>query len=308
MGQNPGSEKLHSTKNLFSRFDSLLKPFIPNFNVRAILYMSLLFATVIYLQVWRISSPGPSKATSKPPVKQETVLADQQYWDSQAYQEKIKQQTLESFTSEFERWLSSKDQEFSKRKFEDMFFINPALTASTGGDLATIVPENFNYLENGGRARYLYAKEKGFLSAEPQIIKLGNVSCNVDANTEQDTGIELYDWRYTSITQLTKFTKTQPDWKIQINDKIYNIHDPLLSSPTKQRPGLFSFLIFHYPKNNRFVVANVEILDNNGVDGYKTMVGIEAHNQKLSKLEFKYGYEGCSQINSAPQINYGQSD
>jgi hypothetical protein len=79
--------------------------------------------------------------------------------------------------------------------------------------------------------------------------------------------------------------------------------------PVKQKVGLFSFLIFHYPKTNKFVVANSEILDNNDIDGYKTLVGIEAHSGKLSKLEFKYGYVGCQQINSVlPQIDYGQSN
>ncbi|MFA5991653.1 MAG: hypothetical protein WC794_05430 [Candidatus Doudnabacteria bacterium] len=297
-------------KNLLYRIDNVIKTFIPNFNVRAILYITLIFAVAMFLEIWRVSSPAPSKQTNSG--KQETVLADQKYWDSAEYKDKIKNQTLDSFTKEFESWLNGESQEFSKRKFEDMLFINAGLSQQSGGGLTTIVPENFNYLENGGRARYLYAKNKGFLADQPTIVKLGNVSCNVDEKTEQDTGIELYDWRYTSMPKLAAFVKTYPDWKIQIADKIYNVQDPMLSSlylPVKQKVGLFSFLIFHYPKTNKFVVANSEILDNNDIDGYKTLVGIEAHSGKLSKLEFKYGYVGCQQINNVlPQIDYGQSN
>lgn len=304
-------EQKPNNKNLLYKFDGFIKTFIPNFNVRAILYITVVFAVAMFLEIWRVSSPAPKSQVS-PTGKQETVLADQKYWDSQQYKEKIKNQTLESFTKEFENWLNGKDQVFSTRKFEDMFFINQGLVSLTGGDLATVVPENFNYLENGGRARYTYAKDKGFLAQQSAVVKLGNVSCNIDATTEQDTGIELYDFRYASIPKLAEFVKTHPDWKIQIADKIYNVQDPLLSPPytnVKQRVGLFSFLVFHYPKDNRFVVANSEMLDNNGIDGYKTMLGIEARNGQLSKLEFKYGYEGCRQINSnVSQINYGQSD
>ena len=301
-----------NNKNLLYKFDGLIKTFIPNFNIRAILYMTIIFGVALYLQIWRFSPAPPPSKPNNSGTKQETVIADQKYWDSSAYKDKIKSQTLDSFTKEFESWLNGQSQEFSTRKFEDMFFINQGLVSLTGGDLATVVPENFNYLENGGRARYLYAKDKSFLSQQATVVKLGNISCNIDATTEQYTGIELYDWRYASIPKLTEFVKTYPDWKIQIADKIYNIQDPLLAAPylqVKQKVGLFSFLIFHYTKDNRFVVANSEILDNNGIDGYKTMLGIEARNGQLSKLEFKYGFDGCRQINNnVSQINYGQPD
>jgi hypothetical protein len=297
--------------NLPHKIDNVIKTFIPNFNVRAILYITVIFAVALFLEIWRVSSPTPGNKTNSG--KQETVLADQKYWDSQAYKDKIKNQTLQSFTAEFQSWLNGQSQEFVTRNFEDMIYINAGLTPSTGGDLATVVPENFNYLENGGKARYLYAKTKNFLIDQPVIQHLGNVSCDIDDHTEQATDIELYDWEYASMPKLTAFMKTFPDWKMQVGDKIYDVKDPLLSTiynPIRQSVGLFSFLIFHFPKTNRYVVANAEILDNNGVDGYKTLLGIEANQgKKLSKLEFKYGFTGCQQINSAaPQINYGQSN
>jgi hypothetical protein len=299
-----------NNKNLLYRFDSFIKTFIPNFNVRAIVYFTLIFGTALYLEIWQFSSP-PKKQTNTLP-KQETVLADKKYWSSSTYLEKIKSQTLETFTGEFERWLNNKDQDFSTRKFEDMFFINPAPTPVTEGDLATVVPQNFNYLENTGRARYLYAKQNGFLNDKPQIVKLANAGCTVNETTQQDTGIELYEWRYASVPKLLEFMKTYPDWKMQIGSQIYNVQDQMMTPSTseiKQRVGLFSFLIFHNPKTNNFVVADTEILDSNGIDGFKTMVGLETHNGKLSLLDFKYGFEGCKEIsNGQSPINYGQPD
>jgi hypothetical protein len=75
--------------------DNLLKKFIPNFNVRAIIYLSLLFAIVVYAQIWRFDSKPEPKPVEK---NQEIVIADQNYWDSKEYAEKIKNQTVESFT------------------------------------------------------------------------------------------------------------------------------------------------------------------------------------------------------------------
>src|SRR5579859_3990166 len=126
-------------------FDDLVKKFIPNFNYRAILYFSVIFAVAVYVEVWRISSPAP---TPKPPeTKKETVIADQTYWDSAAYQNKIKNQTVDTFIGELEDWLNGKDKELVKRTFEDVVFVNGGLTPDTGGDLTEVVPQSFAYLE-----------------------------------------------------------------------------------------------------------------------------------------------------------------
>lgn len=304
--------KQPNKRNWFAKFDDVIKTFIPNFNVRAILYISLLFAVVIYLQVWRISGP----AHVKNPETKETVIADESYWQSKEYKEKIQNQTVESFTGELERWLNGKDQELVRRKFEDILFINSSLTPTTGGDLTSIVPENFNYLENHARARYQYAKDKGFLSDNPTLINLGSLVCDLDDKTEKATGIELYDWRYASMPKLAAFMKTNPDWKVQIGDKILDVRDSRiedkdllrLSNAQNQPAGLFSFLVFHDSQTNRIFLADTTILENNGVDAKLTLSRISLHLDKQPKLYFKYGYEGCRQINSVPQINYGHSD
>lgn len=192
-------------------FDGLVKRFIPNFNVRAILYFSVIFGIALFIQIWRISSPAPVSTKPVTETNKETVVADENYWDSAGYKNKIKTQTVESFTQELAHWLNGQDQELAKRKFEDLLFINAGLTSDTGGDLAQVVPEAFNYLENIGRARYQYAKEKGFLSDNPTLIKLGTLVCNVDAKTEQVTGIEIYDWRYASMPKLVSFMAAKPD-------------------------------------------------------------------------------------------------
>jgi hypothetical protein len=307
--------KQPNKRNWFYRFDNLIKTVIPNFNVRAILYISLLFAIVIYLQIWRISSPAHVD-NLQTGTKQETVIADETYWQSREYKEKIQNQTVESFTSELERWLNGKDQEFVRRKFEDILFINNGLSTLSGGDLTTVVPENFNYLENHARARYQYAKDKNFLSDKPALVKLGSLVCDLDDKTEKATGIELYDWRYASMPKLAEFMKTNPDWKVQIGDKILDVSDPRLedknllrlSNSQNQPAGLFSFLVFKDPQTNRIVLADTAILENNGVDAKLTLSRISQHLDKQPKLYFKYGYEGCKQINNVPQINYGQSD
>jgi len=41
-------------KSLFYRLDGLIKTFIPNFNVRAVLYMTLIFAIVLFLRIWKV--------------------------------------------------------------------------------------------------------------------------------------------------------------------------------------------------------------------------------------------------------------
>lgn len=305
--------KQPNRNNWFYRFDNLIKTFIPNFNARAILYISLLFAVVIYLQVWRISSPAKVK---NPETKKETVIADESYWQSKEYKDKIQNQTVESFTSELEQWLNGKSQEFVRRKFEDILFINNGLSTLTGGDLATVVPKNFNYLENHARARYQYAKDKGFLGDKPVLVKLGSLVCDLDDKTEKATGIELYDWRYASMPKLAEFMKTNPDWKVQIGDKILDISDPRiedkallrLENSQNQPVGLFSFLVFRDSQTNRIVLADTTMLENNGVDAKLTLSRISLHLDKQPKLYFKYGNEGCKQINSVPHINYGQSD
>ena len=307
--------KQPNKRNWFYRIDNLIKIFIPNFNVRAILYISLLFAVVIYLQVWRISSPT-STDNPKTGTKQETIIADESYWQSKEYKEKIQNQTVESFTSELEEWLNGKNQEFVRRKFEDILFINNGLSSLTGGDLTTVVPENFNYMENHALARYQYAKDKSFISDKPVSIKLGSLVCDLDDKTEKATGIELVDFRYASMPKLAEFMETNPDWKVQIGNKILDISDPRienkdllrLENSETQPVGLFSFLVFRDSQTNRIVLADTTILENNGIDAKLTLSRISRHLDKQPKLYFKYGYEGCKQINNASQINYGQSD
>lgn len=297
--------------------DGLLQKFIPNFNLRAILYFSVLFALVLFIQIWRFSSAPPP--TPKPQVtveKKETVIADDGYWNSSEYQAKIKNQTVASFTAELEHWLSGQDQEFNKRKFEDILYINAGLTADTGGDLTQVVPESFNELENFGRARYRYAKENGFLSEQPALVSLGTIVCNVGEKTEQMTGIKLYDWRYASIPKLATFLKTKPDWKMRIGDRILDVSDPRLEdkdllrtrTSENQPTGLFSFLVFHDPTTNRITLADKATLDMNGVDAALTLSRIDQHWDKEPKLYFASGYEGCKQIHASPQLPYGHTD
>lgn len=307
-------QKQPNTKGPIYWFDGLIKRFIPNFNMRAILYMSVIFAIAMSLQIWRINSPRSD--IKAPDGNNETVIADEKYWDSQEYKDKIKNQTADSFTQEFQEWLNEKNQEFSRRRFEDMLFINPALTPLTGGDLTVFVPENFNYLENNARARYQYAREKGFLSDKPSLIKLGTLVCDIDDKTEQITGIELYDWRYASMPKLAAFMNTKPDWKMQFGDKIFDISDTQiedknalkLDNAQTQPAGLFSFLVFRYPTTNRVVLADSTMLNNNGVDAKLTLSRITTKWNKQPKLYFAHGYEGCRQIKNEPNIPYGQSD
>lgn len=305
-----------SRKGLLYRFDGLIKKIIPNFNVRAILYLSIAFGVAIYIQIWRISSAPTHPSITQSQVEKETVVADQSYWDSAAYQDKIKHQTVDSFTTELGRWLSGTDQEFAKRTFQDILFINAGLSADTGGDLAQVVPENFNYLENIGRARYQYAKDRGFLSDTPTLVKIGTLVCNLDKKTEQVTGIELYDWRYASMQKLATFMKTKPDWKVQVGNRILDVSDSRvedkdllkLKTAETQPTGLFSFLIFHDPKTNRIVLADSAMLENSGVDAALTLSRIDTHFDKQPKLYFMHGYAGCNDMNLSPHIDYGQSD
>ncbi len=292
--------------------DGLLKNVIPNFNLRAILYFSVLFALVMFIQIWRFSEPAPSPKPTSPQTT-ETVIADEAYWKSTTYKDRIKNQTVESFTNELVRWLNDQDQEFTKRKFEDALYINAGLAAD---DLTQVVPESFNELENIGRARYRYAKEKGFLSEEPTLVSLGAIVCNVGEKTEQITGIKLYDFRYASISKLATFLKTKPDWKMRIGDRILDVNDPrmedkdLLRTRTSenQPTGLFSFLVFHDPTTNRITLADNAILEMNGVDAALTLSRIDQHWDKEPKLYFASGYEGCKQIHATPHIPYGHID
>jgi len=302
----------HKRKNLFSRFDGQVKKVIPNFNARAILYFTLIFAIAVYLQIWRIGMHPKPPASSK----QETVIADDAYWQSAAYQERIKSQTVNSFTNELRSWLQGASQEFSRRKFEDILYINPALTPDTGGSLATVVPANFNYLENLGKARYQYVKAKGFLAEKPALVSLGQLVCDLDEKTEKATGIEFYDWRYASMPKLASFMASSPDWKMQVGDKIFDVSDPRIEdkdilkfrNSETQPAGLFSFLIFHDPVTNHIFLADSTILENNGIDSRLTLGRITSHWDKMPKLYFKAGFEGCKQINSEPIIDYGHAD
>lgn len=295
--------------------DNHLKKYIPNFNARAAIYLSLIFAIVIYAQIWSFGLHQEVKLPEKP---KETVIADQTYWDSKEYTDKIKNQTVESFTNELQNWLDGKDQELVKRKFEDILFINSALTPGTGGDLTEVVPQSFAYLENIARGRYQYVKKNGFLSDNPTLVKLGTIVCNLDTNTEQITGIELYDWRYASMPKLATFMDSKPDWKMQIGDKILDVSDPQIESRyilkyknvNNQPAGLFSFLIFHNPQNNSIALADSEILEMNGVDAKLTLARITTHWNKNPKIYFAYGFEGCKQMSTTTPINipYGQSN
>src|SRR5450759_484280 len=100
------SEKKH---NFIYKIDGFVKKFIPNFNLRAIIYFSLIFAIAVYFQIWSISSHPPKV----PPQvgKQETVIADDNYWASSEYKDKLQRQTVASFTSELKDWLEGSSQE-----------------------------------------------------------------------------------------------------------------------------------------------------------------------------------------------------
>jgi len=295
-------------------FDSQVKKIIPNFNYRAILYLSVIFAVAMYVEIWRISSPAPKQA---PETIKETVIADQSYWDGQAYKDKIKNQTVDSFVGETSNWLNDADKELVKRKFEDVLFINGGLTPGTGGDLAEVVPQSFAYLENNAKARYQYAKDKGFLADDPTLVKLGTIVCNIDDATEQITGIDLYDWRYASMPKLAAFMATKPDWKVTVGNKILDVSDPRIEdkgvlkyrNAQTQPAGLFSFLIFDDTKTNRITLADSNILDLNGVDAKLTLSRISSHWNKQPKLYFVAGFEGCKSLSKpiAP-IPYGQFD
>lgn len=303
-------------KNILYRFDRLIARLVPNGNIRAVLYLSLIFVVVLCMQFWRIATP-PAPAQQVDNTKgKETVIADNNYWDSSEYKDKLSKQTVTSFVEEFKQWVDGTSQEFSRRKFEDMVYINAGLSQGIG-DLTSIVPESFNYLENNGKARYQYTKDKGFLSDTPTLVKLGTLTCEVDEKTEQVTDIELYDWRYTSMQKLAAFMKTNPDWKIKVGSRIFDISDPriedkdvlALNNTQTQPSGLFSFLIFHNVKTNRIVVADSTILEKNGVDMKLTLSNIDFNKMgKEQKVFFQSGYESCKSMNSIPTINYGQSD
>jgi len=305
MSDDPKPE-LNKNNPLY-RFDNLVKKFIPNFNVRAVLYFSFLFALAIYLQIWRIGSHNP------PSKNNETVIADDNYWQSAAYKSKLQNQTVESFTSELAKWLNDQDQEFIKRKFQDMIYINNGLSPQ---DLSIVVPQSFNYLENQGKIRYQYAKGKGFLADNPSLVKLGSLICDNGEKSEKITNIELYDWRYASMPKLAEFMKTKPDWKIQVKDQILDVSDPRIEdrdllkfrNAQTQPAGLFSFLIFRDSQNNRIFLADSTMLDMNEVDSSLTLSRITDHSDKQPKIYFKAGFEGCQKINDIPQSNYGQSD
>jgi hypothetical protein len=303
-------------KGLLYRFDNLVKKIIPNFNYRAILYFSVIFAIAAYIEIWRIFPPAPP-VTLTPETSKETVVADQNYWDGQAYKDKLKNQTVDSFIAETENWLNGVDKELVKRKFEDVVFINNGLTPGTGGDLAVVVPQSFACLETNAKARYEYAKDNGFLADQPTLVKLGTVVCDADNATESITGIELYDWRYASMPKLASFMATKPDWKVTMGNKILDVSDPRIESSAvlkyrnaqTQPAGLFSFLVFHDPKTNRITLADSNILDLNGVDAKLTLSRITARWNPQPKLYFVAGFEGCNSLSQPlTPIPYGQSD
>lgn len=295
-------------------FDGLIKKVIPNFNVRAILYFSVIFGIALYVQIWRISSPIHQPVPLQE--NKETVIADEAYWESAEYKNRMTQQTPESFALELENWLNARDQELTKRRFEDMLFINTSFPAESGSDAAQVVPESFNYLENIGRARYRYAKEKGFVSDTPSLTKIGTLVCDLDERTERVTGIDLYDWRYASMPKLAAFMATKPDWKIQVGGRILDVSETRLEdkdllklrTPENQPAGLFSFLVFHDPQTKRVVLSDAAMLEKNGIDANLTLSRIDSHWDKQPKLYFTSGYGGCQNISLSPQVHYGHSD
>lgn len=297
-------------------FDGLVKKFIPNFNIRAILYFSLIFGVALSIQIWRISSSPTAQPIVKEQASKETVIADESYWDSTEYKDRIKNQTLDSFTTELEQWLKGENQELTRRKFEDILFVNAGYTSDLGNDLSSLVPETFNYLETISNARYQYAKEKGLLGDKAVLIKIGALVCNVNDKTEQITGIDLYDWRYASMPKLATFVNTKPDWKIQIKNRILDVSDPriidkdLLKSRTSenQPTGLLSFLIFHDPAKNRIVLSDATMLEDNGIDANLTLSRIDTKWDKQPKLYFMSGYDGCKKLTLSPEIEYGHTD
>lgn len=288
-------------RNFLKWLDDILALFIPNFNIRAILYLSLIFAVAISLQFWRISSPRHAPEETK----KETIVADQKYWDGSEYKDKLKSQTVESFAKELQAWFEGKNQELTKRKFEDLMFINGGLDPT---DLAILIPENFNYLENNARARYRYAKEKGFLADTPALVSLGTVVCDINEKTEKVTGMHVYDWRYASMQKLTAFLKTKPDWKYRIGDRIFDVSDPRVANRDKNPTGVFSFLIFRDPKTNRITIADSMILEKNGIDAKSTLDKAASRKDKQIKLHFKPGYNGCANMTTIPNVPYGDID
>ena len=111
-------------RNILQWLDSIFGLLVPNFNLRAVIYLTVLFGIAMSLQEFRISSPPEQKQVVQ---KKETIIADQPYWDSNVYKDRLKNQTVESFTKELQSWLEGKSQEFAKRRFEDALYINAGL-------------------------------------------------------------------------------------------------------------------------------------------------------------------------------------
>lgn len=114
--------------------------------------------------------------------------------------------------------------------------------------------------------------------------------------------------------KLATFMQTKPDWKMRIGDRIFDVSDPRILSavllksrtPQTQPAGLFSILVFRDPKTNRITVADSAVLEKNGVDAKLTLDSMG--NGKQSTLHFKAGYNGCTKLNSIPNVPYGDID
>jgi hypothetical protein len=116
--------------------------------------------------------------------------------------------------------------------------------------------------------------------------------------------------------KLAHFMGTKPDWKVQIRDRILDVSDTriidkdLLKSRTieNQPVGLFSFLIFHDPRDNKIVLSDTAMLEMNGIDAGLTLSRIDSGWNKQPNLYFSSGYQGCKNLTLSPVIEYGHSD
>ena len=64
MAEHQTEAKLHRT--LLYRADRLAARFIPSFNIRAILYLTVLFALALFLQQLRIATPTQGNTQTLP--------------------------------------------------------------------------------------------------------------------------------------------------------------------------------------------------------------------------------------------------
>jgi hypothetical protein len=78
------------SSNYLYKFDRVIARMIPNFNVRAILYVSLIFALALYVEIWRIS---PSREANNV-ATQKTMDEALQYWNNSGYESSPQEQKI----------------------------------------------------------------------------------------------------------------------------------------------------------------------------------------------------------------------